>query len=170
MTGLSQSTWAAELPEPGEVSDFVEPTQRSEPHRRRSRRFIDGWRGAGWLAGGIAGGLAIAWFIFLGPGEIGSKAEWFFGAVVFVAVLVTTWQIHNVARHAKRDAAEAAERLRNELAAAEERSGRELALTQALHRAEMEAQQDLHRAAMELNGNWPVSSACTYSSSYRSKR
>ena len=73
---------------------------------------IDGWRGVGWLACGAVGGLAIAWFIFLGPGETGSKADWFFGAVVFCVVLVALWQTVSIQRQADRQAVEAAERLR----------------------------------------------------------
>jgi hypothetical protein len=111
--------------------------------------LCDGWRTIGWLGCGAAGSLAVAWFIVLGPGEIGSKAEWFFGAVVFVVVMVAMWQTLNIQRQAKQDVAEAAQRLRNELAAAEERSARELALAQRLHHAEMEAQQKLHRAEMK---------------------
>ena len=97
----------------------------------------------GWLACGVAGALAIAWFIFFSPGEVGSKAEWFFGAVVFVVVLVTIWQTITIQHQAKRDAAQMAERLRQQLAAAEARSAHELALAQALHRAEIEAQREL---------------------------
>ena len=52
---------------------------------------IDGWRGVGWLSCGAAGGLAIAWFILLAPGETGSKSDWFFGAVVLGAVLILMW-------------------------------------------------------------------------------
>jgi flagellar motor switch/type III secretory pathway protein FliN len=151
LTELAQSTRAAELPEPGQVRDSADPGQQRESGRRGPRRFatIGGWRVIGWLVCGVAGGLAIAWFIFLSPGEVGSKAEWFFGAVVFVSVLVGMWQIINIQRQARQDAAEAAERLRQQLAAAEERSARELAQTQTLHRAEMEAQQKLHRAEMQ---------------------
>jgi flagellar motor switch/type III secretory pathway protein FliN len=151
LTELAQSTRAAELQEPGQVRDSADPGQQRESGRRGPRRFatIGGWRVIGWLVCGVAGGLAIAWFIFLSPGEVGSKAEWFFGAVVFVSVLVGMWQIINIQRQARQDAAEAAERLRQQLAAAEERSARELAQTQTLHRAEMETQQKLHRAEMQ---------------------
>lgn len=103
------------------------------------------WRGIAWLACGFAGSVAIVWFIVLSSGEIGSKAEWFFGAVVFVVVLVTMWQTLNIQRTAKLDAAEAAERLRTELTAAEERAKRELALTRTLHHAEMDAQRERTR-------------------------
>jgi hypothetical protein len=97
----------------------------------------------------VAGSLAIAWFIVLGPGEIGSKAQWFFGAVVFCVVMVSMWQLLTIQRLARRDAAEAAERHREELAAAEDRATRELAMTQRLHRIQMEAQQRMHHAEME---------------------
>ncbi len=111
---------------------------------------IDGWRGIGWLSCGAAGGLAVAWFILLGPGETGSKADWFFGAAVLCVVMVVMWQTVNVQRQANRSAAAMAERLHAELAAAEtrmareravsdERAARELELTQRLHRAEMDA-------------------------------
>jgi flagellar motor switch/type III secretory pathway protein FliN len=155
LTELAQSTRAAELEEAGEVRDSADPSQQPESGRRgpRGSAAVGGWRVIGWLVCGVAGGLAIAWFIFLSPGEVGSKAEWFFGAVVFVSVLVSMWQTVNIQRQiqrqAKQDAAEAAERLHQQLAAAEERSARDLAQTQALHRAEMEAQQKLHRAEME---------------------
>jgi hypothetical protein len=145
VTGLAQPTRAAEPTQRG-MSDSTDP--QAVPVRRapRPRGPV---RGIGWLAGGVAGGLAIAWFIVLSPGEIGSKAEWFFGAVVFVVVMVTMWQTLNIQRTAKQDAAEAAERLRTELTAAEERSKRELALAQTMHHAEMEAQQKLHDAEIE---------------------
>jgi hypothetical protein len=97
----------------------------------------------------VAGALAIAWFIFLSAGELGSRADWFFGAVVFAVVVVVMWQLLIIQRQAKHDAAEAAERLRSELAAAQERSERELALTQTFYRTEMEAQQASHRTELE---------------------
>ncbi|ORW08288.1 hypothetical protein AWC14_23645 [Mycobacterium kyorinense] len=93
--------------------------------------------------------MAIAWFIFLGPGESGSKAEWFFGAAVFGVVLVSLWQTVTIQRQASQKVAEAAEQLRRELVAAEERSAREVAITRRLHQEEMEAKQNLHRAEME---------------------
>jgi hypothetical protein len=101
------------------------------------------------LACGLAGGLAIAWFIFFSPGQIGSKGQWFFGAVVFVAIVVSLWQTLTIQRQAKHEAAAAAERLHTQLAAAEERSARELAVMQSAHRAELEAQQTLHRAELD---------------------
>jgi hypothetical protein len=151
MTELAQFPGAAELREPPEVSDSVEPTVRTEPNRRGPRWFTarEVLRVLGWPTCGVAVVLAIAWFIFRSPGASGSKAEWVFAAVVFVAALVSMWQTHHIHRQAKREAAEAAERLRNELAAAEARSARHLALLQSLHRAEMEAQQE--RARVEID-------------------
>jgi hypothetical protein len=151
MTGLAQSATDTDLPEVQEVSKYAEPTQQSEPGGRSPRRFgaIGIWRAIGWLVAGTAGSLAIGWFILLSPGQMGSKAEWFFGAVVLCVVMVSMWQIVGIQRRARQDAAEAADRLREELAAASERSARELALTQTLHRAEIEAQQKLHRAEMD---------------------
>jgi hypothetical protein len=146
VTELAQSTRAAESTRRGDASGSADP-QPVPVGRRPSER--GSFRGIGWLACGLAGGVAIAWFIVLSPGEPGSKAEWFFGAVVFVVVMVTMWQTLSIQRQAKQDVAEAAERLRKELAAAEERSARELAQAQTLHRAEMEAQQKLHCAEME---------------------
>ncbi len=132
---------------------------------------IDGWRGIGWLSCGAAGGLAIAWFILLAPGEAGSKSDWFFGATVLCAVLVVMWQTVNAQRQANARAATAADRLRRELAAAEkrmareramaeerwarerasaeERSSRELALTQKLHTAALESERKAHRAELD---------------------
>jgi hypothetical protein len=146
MTGLVQSTRATGDSERGEVS----PTELTPPTVDVSRepdRF--GWRAIGWFAGGIAGTLAIAWFIFLSPGESGSKAEWFFGAVVLCVAMVSMWQTLTFQRQANRYAAEAAARLRTELVAAEERAARELAMTQALHRVEMEAREKVYRADVE---------------------
>jgi hypothetical protein len=147
MSGPAQSTGAAEPSEPGVASDSTKPTLQTDLGRRGPRWFgaIEGWRGIGWVACGVAVGLVLGWFIFLSRWEIGSKAEWFSGAGVFGAVAVAMWQTLHIQRRAKQDAAEAAERLRNELAAAEERSARELALVQTLHRAEMEAQRELAR-------------------------
>jgi hypothetical protein len=131
MTGLAQSATDSDIPSP--------------------RRFgaIGIWRGISGLVAGVVGCLAIAWFVVLGPGQTGSKAEWFFGAVVFCVVMVSMWQIAGIQRRANQDAALAADRLRQELAAAEERSARELALMQTLHRTEIEAQQGLHRAEVD---------------------
>jgi hypothetical protein len=151
MTGLAQSATHTDLPEAREVSNHAKPTQQSEPGRRSPRRFgaVGIRRGIGWLVGGCVGILAVAWFILLSPGQTGSKAEWFFGAVVLCVVMVSMWQIVGIQRRARQDATEAADRLRRELAAAEQRSARELALTQTLHRAEIEAQQKLHRVEMD---------------------
>jgi hypothetical protein len=158
MTGLVEPTTTDEQSEPGDVHDATEPIPDTIRARRDGGWFaaIDGWRGVGRLACGAAGALAIAWFILLSPGETGSKADWFFGAVVFVVAVVAMWQTVNVQRQADRRVAEAAERLRIELAAAEKRSARELELTQRLHeaqlelhRAEMESRQKAHRAEMD---------------------
>ena len=149
MTGLAQYARDAELPELGDGSSYAFPTPQHEPGRNPRRpSATGGWRVVGWLAGGVAGGLAIAWFVFLGPGETGSKAEWFFGAAVLCAVMVSMWQIVSIQRLARRDAAEAEERHRTELAAAEERASRELEMTQRLHRTQMEAQQRMHDSEM----------------------
>ncbi len=146
MTGLVQSTRAAEDSEPGEVS-ATEPAPPPLPVSREPRSF--GWRRIGLFACGVAGTLAIAWFIFFSRGEIGSKAEWFFGAAVFCVVMASMWQTLNIQRQANQHAAEAAERLRTELVAAEQRAARELAMTQALHRVEMEARERAFRAEVE---------------------
>jgi hypothetical protein len=169
MTELAQAAKAAEPLEPGEVNGSAKPTGQSEPGRLEPLwlEAIGGRRGLGWLTCGVAGTLAICWFIFFSPGESGSKAEWFFGSVVFCVVLVAMWQTVNIQRQAaqiaaeaaerlqkelvaaEQNAAEAAERLRKELVAAEERSARELALTRTLHQTEMEARQTLHQTEME---------------------
>jgi hypothetical protein len=164
MTGLVESTAANDQSERGEVRDVTEPIPGTALARPDGGWFaaIDGWRGVGWLACGAVGGLAIAWFILLGPGEAGSKADWFFGAAVLCTVLVVLWQTVNVQRQANQRAAHAEERLRIELAvaeqrsaleraAAEERSARELALTQKLHKAELESQQKSHRSEMDAH-------------------
>jgi hypothetical protein len=144
MTGLAQSASATGPPPADQPPELANPTPQTDPGRRTPRRFtaIGGWGGVGWLIGGVAGGLAIAWFIFLGPGELGSRSEWFFGAAVFGAVVVGMWQTTIIQRQAKHEA----DQLRSELAAAQERSERELALTQTFYRSEMEAQQAFHRA------------------------
>jgi hypothetical protein len=146
VTGLAQSTRAAEPTRRGDSSGSAD-TQPVATRRGPSERGP--FRGIGWLACGLAGGVAIAWFIVISPGEPGSKAEWFFGAIVFVVVMVTMWQTLNIARTAKQDAADAAERLRRELTAAEERSARELGLAQSLHRATLEAQRKAHQAEID---------------------
>ena len=164
MTGLVDATTAEDQSERGEVRDVREPIPELLLAGPDDGWFaaIDGWRGIGWLSCGAAGGLAIAWFVLFGPGEMGSKADWFFGAVVFCALLVVMWQTVNIQRQANQRAAQAAERLRIELsaaeqrlarerAAAEERSARELELTQKLHKAELESQQRSHRAEMDAH-------------------
>lgn len=125
------------------------PPLPTDPPPRQPLAAIGGWRGLGWLSCGFAGSLAICWFIFLGPGPSGSKAEWFFGAVVFGIVLIAIWQTVTIQRQAAQHMAEAAEHLRKEFVAAEERAAREVAITRRLHQEEMEAQQTLHRTQME---------------------
>src|SRR6476619_1275006 len=90
MTELVQSTRAAEDSERSDVSG-AQPAPMAVPHRL-------GWRGVWWFACGVAGTVAIVWFIIFSRGEIGSKAEWFFGAVVFCVVMVTMWQTLNIQR------------------------------------------------------------------------
>jgi hypothetical protein len=173
MTEVVESSTADDQSDRGEVRNGAEPTPEPVAERDGNGGLfaaIDGWRGVGWLSCGAAGGLAIAWFILLGPGETGAKSDWFFGAAVLVTAMVVLWQTVNVQRQANRRAAEAAARLRHEmvvaeqrmvreraeaaersareLAAAEERSARELAQTRELHRAELESQQKTHRAEM----------------------
>lgn len=79
MTVLVESATADDQSVRGEVRDATEPIPELVLARRDSGWFaaIDGWHGSGWLSCGAAGGLAIAWFILLGPGEMGSKADWF---------------------------------------------------------------------------------------------
>src|ERR1700754_3192328 len=147
MTGLVQSSSAAEDSEHRDRSAGSDPMPPVPPVSRARRRL--GWPTTGWFACGVAGSLAIVWFIVLSRGEIGSKADWFFGAAVFCAVLVTMWQTLSIQRLANRNAAEAADRARTDLVAAEERVARELAMAQALHRVEMEAREKLYRAEVE---------------------
>ena len=174
MTGVVESTTADDQSERGEERETTDP--RTEPAFADGAdggwfAAIDGWRGIGWLSCGAAGGLAIAWFILLAPGETGSKSDWFFGAAVLCAVLVVMWQTANAQRQANAKAAAAGDRLRRELAAAEkrmareramaeerwererasaeERSSREMALTQKLHTAELENERTAHRAELD---------------------
>jgi hypothetical protein len=149
MTGVAAAT-ETRL-EPSEPYDDAKPAPSAAPDPRRPSRFgaMGAWRMIGWLACAVAGGLTIAWFVFLSPGESGSKAQWFFGAAVLCVVVVTMWQTVNIQRQANRSAADSAQRLQQSLAIAEQRAARELALTQSLHQAELEAQQTMHRAEME---------------------
>ena len=174
MTGVVESTTPGDQSERGQVRDNTEPIPDPVFDPETGGGWfaaIDGWRGIGWLSCGVAGGLAIFWFILLGPGVSGSKAEWFFGAVVLCTVLAVLWQSVTAQRQANERAAEATERLRyemaaaeqrmarehaaaeersaRELAAAEERSARELAQSQKLHKAELESQQKAHRAELD---------------------
>ncbi|WP_280833534.1 hypothetical protein [Mycolicibacterium frederiksbergense] len=132
------------------MSDSTEPIPVAAVDREPSRKVapVDAKTGIGWLVCGGLGSLGIVWYLVFGPGELGSKSEWFFGAVVFVVVMVTMWQTLNIQRQAKYDIAQTNEQLRRELAAADERSALELALTQKWHRAAMESQQTLHRAEL----------------------
>ena len=153
MTGLAESTRAAGDSEHVELRTPSELMPVTVPVRRGPRWFaaIEGWRGIGWFATGVAGSVAIVWFIFVSRGEIGSKADWFFGAVVFCVVMVTMWQTLNIQRQANQNAAHAEERHRMEPAAAEEHAARELALIQTLHRVEMDAKEKSHRAELEAH-------------------
>ena len=63
----------------------------------------------------LVGALAIVGYLVFGPGASGSKAEWFFGAVVLVAMMLTMWLTLTIQRQSKNDVARADERLRREL-------------------------------------------------------
>jgi hypothetical protein len=145
MTDLVQSIRAAEDSERGEVTPKLEPP--AAPVSGKTRSF--GWQTFGLFASGAVGSLAIVWFIVFSRGELGSKAEWFFGAAVFCVVMASMWQTLNIQRQANQRAADAVERLRTELVAAEERAAREVAMAQALHRVEMEARERAFRAEVE---------------------
>ena len=151
MTETTQFLRAAEIPEPGKANDFPHLPAPSEPDSRGSRPPTgrNTWRVIGWLASGVAGVVAIAWFILFSPVESEAKAQWFFAAAVLCVVIVCMWQILTIQRLARQDAAEAGQRSRKELAAAEDRAMRELAMTQRLHRTQMDAQQRKHDAEME---------------------
>jgi hypothetical protein len=159
MTGLVETTKAGDKSDDGQHNDVTGPIPHVVMPARRGQGFfaaIDGWRGVGWLACGVAVGLVVAWIIFLGPGETGSKADWFFGAVVFAVAIVAIWQTVAVQRQAAARSVEADARLRAAMVAADERSSRELALIRELHNAERELhkaeladQLQAHRAAME---------------------
>jgi hypothetical protein len=156
MTELAQFAKAAGPLGPGGMNGAMRPTRPTGPPRGAPRwvEAVGGWRGLSWLTCGVTGSVAIGWFVFFGPGEDGSKSEWFFGSVVFGVILVSVWQSVNIQRRATQNVAEAAERLRHELVAAEERSARELALARTLHQAEMDARQTLHRA--EMDAQWKL--------------
>jgi len=148
MTELAQKLRAAAEPKsPG--SDYLPPAQSGEPDENQGIPAERGaWQVTGWVVGGVAGVVAIVWFILFAPGETGTKAQWFFGATVLVAVLVSIWQTHSILRQAKAEVAAAAERMRAQVAAAEERSARELALVRSIHEAEMDSQQKVARAEL----------------------
>lgn len=146
-TGIVLTPHPGERPSPGD--DYLPSPQTTEFEDRAKNfgaRTLLGM--AGWLLGAVAGVAAIVWFVFFGPGETGSKAQWFFGAVVFVAVLVSLWQTQRIARLAARAAVDADERWKREIAAAQERSARELALIRSIHEAELDAQRELSRAEL----------------------
>ncbi len=169
MTEVVESSTADDQSERGEVGASAQSGTGSDRGGTGIFAAIDGWRGIGWLSCGVAGGLAVAWFILFAPGESGTKSDWFFGAAVLVAAAVVMWQTVNVQRQANQRAAEAADLLRlqmavaeqrsireradvekrsaRDLAAAEERSARELAQIRELHRAEMDAHR--RQAALE---------------------
>ncbi len=155
MAGLTESTRVAESSggaplNHAENGDATEPMRVAvlAPDPAPKALSADRRAGIGWLVGGGLGVLAIGLYLVFSPGEAGSKADWFFGAVVFVVVMVTMWLTLTIQRQAKYDIASADERLRRELAAADERSALELALTQKWHRAQMESQQKLHQAEL----------------------
>jgi hypothetical protein len=145
MTDLVQSIRAAEDSERGKATPKLEPP--AAPVSGESSSFR--WQTIGLFASGALGSLAIVWFIVFSRGELGSKAEWFFGAAVFCVVMASMWQTLNIQRQANQRAADAVERLRTDLVAAEERAAREVAMAQALHRVEMEARERAFRAEVE---------------------
>ncbi|MGV0808083.1 hypothetical protein [Mycolicibacterium setense] len=156
MAGLTDSTTVAESSggaplDYGQNGDATEPMRvvaALDPEPAPKASPVDAKTGIWWLVCGGVGILGIVGFLLFGPGQSGSKAEWFFGAVVFVVAMVTVWLTLAIQRQAKYDIAQAGERLRRELAAADERSALELALTQKWHRAQMESQQKLHHAEL----------------------
>jgi hypothetical protein len=128
----------------------------TESPRGRLRGFAasDGRHGIDWVAWGVGAGLVIIWVLAFSGWVVGSKADWFFGASAFSAVMVAMWQTVNIQRQAKQDAAEAAERLRAELAAAEARSAEELERTRQLQLAERERQlAELERYRVEMEAH-----------------
>ncbi|OBI58122.1 hypothetical protein [Mycolicibacterium fortuitum] len=155
MAGLTESTRAAESSEGapvdyGQVGEVTEPMRVAVVDQPAAPEATSSGSkpGVGWLVCGGVGVLAIVGYLVFGPGASGSKAEWFFGAVVLVAMMLTMWLTLTIQRQSKNDVARADERLRRELAAADERSALELALTQKWHRAQMESQQRLHHAEL----------------------
>jgi hypothetical protein len=142
MTGIVQTPHTGELPAPGD--DYVRSAQIDEPEPIRAH--VAGV--LGWALAAAVGLAATVWFIVFGPGESGSKAQWFFGATVLVAVSVSLWQTHRTIRRAAQDAAAADERRTRELAAAQESFRRELALIRSIHEAQLDAQRELSRAEL----------------------
>lgn len=154
MAGLTESTTVAES-SGGAPLDYGQSGEATEPMRMAAvdhdpapKPSVKNKASVGWLVCGGAGAVAIIAYLLFSPGQIGSKADWFFGAVVFVVVMLTMWLTLTIQRQAKHDIARADERLRRELAAADERAALELALTQKWHRAQMESQQKLHTAEL----------------------
>lgn len=154
MAGLTESTTVAES-SGGAPLDYSQNGEATEPmrvaavdHDPAPKPSVKNKASIGWLVCGGLGSLAVIGFLVFGPGQSGSKADWFFGAVVFVVVMVTMWLALTIQRQTRYDIARADERLRRELAAADERSALELALTQKWHRAQMESQQKLHAAEL----------------------
>lgn len=150
MTGLASSATAGQTISPPESFDTTEPIPMLGGATQETRAPNRSGATAAWLSCAVLGAAAVVWFVFAGPGELGGRAEWFFGAAVFVVVLVAIWQTHNLHRRADAEAAAAAQLLRRELDAAAERSTRELALTQKWYRAEAQAREESHRAELAV--------------------
>lgn len=153
MAGLTESTTVAESSggaplDYGQSGEATEPMRMAAVDHDPAPPSVKNKASVGWLVCGGAGAVAIIAYLLFSPGQIGSKADWFFGAVVFVVVMLTMWLTLTIQRQAKHDIARADERLRRELAAADERAALELALTQKWHRAQMESQQKLHTAEL----------------------
>ena len=93
----------------------------------------------------VSAAVLLAWLLLSQPWDAASKAAWFSGLGMFLAVVVALWQSVIIRRQAEDDAKEAHERLRRELKAAEQRSVRELNNARELHRIELEAQREQAR-------------------------
>ncbi|GFG76290.1 hypothetical protein MBOT_36550 [Mycobacterium botniense] len=87
------------------------------------------------------------WVVAYSGWRVGSKADWFFGASVFSAVVVALWLALTIQRQALGNAADAVDQLRRELAAVAARSAEELAHARELHRL----QGEFHRAEVEAH-------------------
>ena len=149
MTGLAQSATSGQATERPESFETTEPIPVVADSGQETPARSDPRLTTAWLVCAAVGVAAVAWFVFVGPGELGSRAEWFFGSAVFVVVLVSIWQTHRLQRRAEQESLAAAEMLRRELAAAAERSALELALTQKSHQAELAAREKSHRAELD---------------------